>query len=79
MSHDKLEKRIAQLESINDQLTCEFNHLNQILKKLGFDDGIKTLKEAAKEMLDKEPLSPLEEHNKKEVDKKKFPKDPDSV
>jgi len=37
---------------MNDQLQAEFNHLNQLLIKLGFEKGIITLKEAANEMLD---------------------------
>jgi hypothetical protein len=45
-------KKIAKLESINDQLQAEFNHLNLLLKKVGFDEGIKSLKEAANEILD---------------------------
>ncbi len=65
MSQEKLEKRIAQLESVNDQLTSEFNYLNTILKKLGFEEGIKTLKEAATEMLHREPPPSLEDFDKK--------------
>jgi hypothetical protein len=48
---EKYEKKIAQLESLNDQLQAEFNNLNVVLKELGFEKGILTLKEAAKEML----------------------------
>lgn len=55
MENEKYEKKIAQLESINDQLQAEFNNLDLVLKELGFEKGILTLKEAAKEML----------HNKK--------------
>ena len=46
------EKKIAKLESLNDQLQAEFNHLNLLLKKVGFEEGIKSLKDAAKELLD---------------------------
>ena len=66
MKKNNLEKRVAQLESINDQLTSEFNHLNVVLKKLGFDEGIKTLKEAATEMLHKDPPPPpIEDFDRK--------------
>lgn len=51
MEHEKYEKKIAQLESLNDQLQAEFSNLDLVLKKLGFEKGILTLKEAAKEML----------------------------
>ena len=51
MREKELEKKIAKLESINDQLQTEFNQLDKVLKKLGFEEGILTLKEAAAEML----------------------------
>lgn len=53
MDPKKFEKKIAKLESENDQLIAEFAHLDSLLKKLGFEDGIITLKEAANEMLDR--------------------------
>ena len=51
MNDKEYEKKIAKLESLNDQLQAEFNHLNLLLKKVGFEEGIKSLKEAAKELL----------------------------
>ena len=51
MEKKEYEKKIAKLESTNDQLQTEFNHLNQLLKKLGFEKGISSLKEAAHELL----------------------------
>ena len=52
MDDKSYEKKIAKLESMNDQLQAEFNHLNLLLKKVGFEEGIKSLKDAAKELLD---------------------------
>lgn len=52
MDENDYKKRIAKLETINDQLQAEFNHLNLLLKKVGFEEGIKSLKDAAKELLD---------------------------
>ncbi len=52
MEENDYKKKIAKLESINDQLQAEFNHLSVLLKKVGFEEGIKSLKEAAKELLD---------------------------
>ena len=49
---EHLEKRISELESLNDQLISEINYLNKILKKIGFDKGISTLKFAAEELLE---------------------------
>lgn len=53
MNEKRLLKKIAKLESLNDQLQAEFNFLDKVLKKVGFDDGIQTLKEAAIELIDK--------------------------
>lgn len=52
MNEKDYQKKIAKLESVNDQLQAEFNHLNLLLKKVGFEEGIKSLKDAAKEILD---------------------------
>ncbi len=52
MNENDYKKKIAKLESINDQIQAEFNHLENLLKKVGFESGIKSLKEAAKELLD---------------------------
>jgi type II secretory pathway component PulJ len=53
MSEEKLQKKIAKLESINDQLQTEYQFLDKILKQLGFENGIQTLKEAAIELIEK--------------------------
>jgi len=50
---EEVEKKIAILESMNDQLVAEFNHLNDLLKELGFDEGIESLKIAAVELIRK--------------------------
>lgn len=54
MSDANYQKKIASLESLNDQLLAEFNHLDQLLRKIGFEQGILTLKQAANEMLENE-------------------------
>ncbi len=51
-------KQIAKLESVSDQLQSELNYLNEMLRALGFEEGIKSLKEAAKELLNDEKESP---------------------
>lgn len=53
MSPEEMEKKIAKLESMNDQLQAEFDHLDALLRQIGFAAGIETLKEAARELLDK--------------------------
>ena len=50
---EELLKKIAKLESICDQLQSEMNYLDQLLIEVGFEEGIKTLKSAARELIDK--------------------------
>jgi hypothetical protein len=54
MEEEGLKQRIAKLESVNDQLTAEIRFLDEIARKLGFEHGLKTLKEAALELLDEQ-------------------------
>ena len=49
-----MQEKIAKLESINDQLASEIRYLNEIATKLGFPEGLKTLKEAALELIELE-------------------------
>jgi hypothetical protein len=48
---EQLKHRICELESINDQLSTEIRYLDQLLRKIGFEEGLKTLKWAALELL----------------------------
>ena len=59
MKQRELLKKIAKMESINDQLAAELNYLEYLARALGFAEGLKTLKAAALEMLESE--------NKKEI------------
>lgn len=54
MKNRELYKKIAKLESINDQLTAELDFLEHLTRSLGFAEGLKTLKAAAIEMLEAE-------------------------
>jgi hypothetical protein len=53
-------KKIAKLESLNDQMATELRFLEELTRKLGFAEGLKTLKEAALEMIaaDKKKIKP---------------------
>jgi hypothetical protein len=51
-SEKELLKKIAKLETANDQLAAELNYLEYLTRALGFADGLKTLKAAALEMLE---------------------------
>ena len=53
MSQELLQKKIAKLESLYDQLQSEMNYLDTLLKEVGFEEGLKTLKEAAIELKEK--------------------------
>ncbi len=53
VDQDKLLKKIAKLESLCDQLQSEMNDLDQLLIEVGFEEGIKTLKAAAIELIEK--------------------------
>lgn len=54
MRHKTLLKKIAKLESVNDQLASEIAYLERLTKSLGFAEGLKTLKEAALELLEQD-------------------------
>lgn len=52
MKEQDLIKKIAKLETVNDQLAAEIHYLEQLTKALGFAEGLKTLKAAAIDMLE---------------------------
>jgi len=54
MGQEDLLKKISELESINDQLQAEIRYLDELLKQVGFEEGLKTLKMAARELLDQD-------------------------
>lgn len=56
-TREELIRRISELESINDQLLTEVRNLDELLRKVGFEDGLKTLKFAAKELMEEEENS----------------------
>jgi hypothetical protein len=61
MEQNKLLKRISELESLNDQLISELRFLDTLLRKIGFEDGLKTLKFAAQEILEQDKSSKEEQ------------------
>lgn len=54
MEKDKILKKISELETINDQLVTELCYLDQLLKQIGFEQGLITLKAAAQELMEEE-------------------------
>ncbi len=47
MKKQELLRKLAQLETKEDYLQAELDYLNELLKKVGFERGILTLKAAA--------------------------------
>jgi hypothetical protein len=56
MDNAQMLKKISELESINDQLQTEIRYLDRLLKEIGFQDGLKTLKFAAKELIEQDKI-----------------------
>ncbi len=54
MKKKELINTIARLESLNDQLIAELQYINEIMIRLGFTNGIKTLKSAAEELINEQ-------------------------
>ena len=54
MTREELLKRVSELESLNDQLVAEIRYLDNLLREVGFEDGLKTLKFAAKELIEED-------------------------
>ena len=52
MKKQNLLKKLAKLETINDQLSAEIHYLEKLTRALGFAEGLKTLKSAALEMIE---------------------------
>lgn len=57
MNETKLIKQIARLESLQDQLLTEISYLDHLLRLIGFEEGLKTVKSVAQEMDKKDPTS----------------------
>lgn len=52
MNKRELEKRVAHLESINDQLTTELTYVDHLMRQVGFSHGLATVKATAKEIFE---------------------------
>ena len=51
MTKKDLQRRLGQLESCIDQLETEILHADELLRLVGFAQGLKSVKEAALELL----------------------------
>lgn len=61
MTKTQLLKKIAVLESINDQLSTEVEYVDQLMRMLGFAEGLLTVKSTANEILENGYLQEEEE------------------
>lgn len=52
MNERELRQKISELESVNDQLIAEMHFLNDLLVEVGFEEGLESLKAAAKELIE---------------------------
>lgn len=50
MTKLELEKKVAGLESINDQLLSELTYIDQLMRNIGFSNGLETVKATAQEI-----------------------------
>ena len=53
MTKAQLMKKIAILESINDQLSTEVTYVDSLMRLVGFATGLETVKATAKEIIEK--------------------------
>lgn len=53
MTKSQLLKKIAYLESLNDQLSTEVVYVDHLMRLIGFSEGLVTVKATAQEILDK--------------------------
>ena len=56
MKNVNLQKKVASLEFVNDQLVAEINYIDSLLKLVGFSEGVESMKNAAREIIDQELL-----------------------
>lgn len=52
MTQQDLERRVAELEFVNDQLTAELSYVDQLMRQVGFVDGLASVKASAQEVLE---------------------------
>lgn len=53
MTKAQLLKKIALLESVNDQLSTEVTYIDQLMRLVGFSNGLETVKLTAQEIVEK--------------------------
>jgi len=54
MQMEKLLRKLSHLEFVNDQIATELHQIDTLLRAIGFSDGLKSVKNAAREIYDQE-------------------------
>ncbi|MBB64429.1 MAG: hypothetical protein CMO81_05140 [Waddliaceae bacterium] len=54
MKESELTRRIAYLESLNDQYVTELRYIDRLLRSIGFPEGLETVKLAAQDLKSRE-------------------------
>lgn len=57
MEFHQLQQKLAYLEFVNDQLSCELEYVDKLLRTIGFPEGLETIKSAAQEVIEEEDFS----------------------
>ena len=57
----ELQKKIAMLESVNDQMYSELCEIDQLMRLVGFENGIETVKMTAQELYKSERVDSSDE------------------
>lgn len=52
MTKAQLLRKIAILESVNDQLKTEVDNVDHLMRLLGFSEGLESVKRSAQEIID---------------------------
>lgn len=53
MTKEQLLKKVAYLESLNDQLSTELSYVDRLMRSVGFNGGLEGIKATAQEIIDK--------------------------
>lgn len=53
MTKAELQKKIAKLESLNDIISTELHQIDDMMRKIGFSNGLQTVKSTANEIISK--------------------------
>lgn len=53
MTKEQLLKKIAYLESVNDQLSTELSYVDRLMRAVGFNAGLEGIKATAQEIVEK--------------------------